>query len=131
MDPLIPRETKLLRLLLNPSAQLGEIAVGLTKLRESLETRGVNWGDFVDTVINTGLAQKDVPDGSLPPEPSKPDYGLCKIPFGKNKGQLFVDTPPYELRNLRRWILSKPETAVRFADVVHDIEAYLGPQACR
>lgn len=131
MDPLIPRETKLLRLLLDPGAQPGEVTVGLTKLRESLVARGILWGNFVDTVVKAGLAEKDVQDGELPPEASKPDYGLCKIPFGKNKGQLFMDTAPYELRNLRRWILSKPETAVRFADVVRDIEAYLGPQAWR
>ena len=132
MDPLIPRETKLLRLLLDPGAQSGEVTVGLAKLRESLEARGISWSDFVDMIINVDLAQNDASVGALPPEPSKPDYGLCKIPFGRNKGQLLMDTAPYELRRLREWILSKPETAARFTDIVHDIEAYLGsPQACR
>ena len=125
MEPLIPRETKLLRLLLDPGAQIGEVSVSLTKLRESFEARGISWGDFVDTVINAGLPEKDLPEPVLPPEPSKPDYGLCRIPFGKNKGQLFMDTAPYELRRIREWCLSSEEKTLKFADLIHDIEMFL------
>ena len=125
MEPLIPRETKLLRLLLDPGAQIGEVSVSLTKLRESFEARGISWGDFVDTVINAGPASEDLPEVSLPPEPAKPDYGLCRIPFGKNKGQLFMDTSPYELRRIREWCLSTEEKALKFADLIHDIEMFL------
>jgi|SRR6516162_1884885 hypothetical protein len=130
IKPLSAQQAKLMRLILNSAASDGEALNALSKLRHSLAKTGPDPHELVDALENAGFAEKE--QAPLPPEPSKPDYGLCKIPFGKNKNQLFMDTPPYELRRLREWILTKsPETAVRFAEVVHDIEAYLGPQACR
>jgi hypothetical protein len=56
---------------------------------------------------------------------SKPDYGLCRMPFGPTRGQMFMDLSPYELRNARRWAMSKPELAQKFAEFIHDVEEFL------
>ena len=61
----------------------------------------------------------------LPAVATKPDYGLCRIPFGPLRGQLFMDTAPYDLRRLREWCLSRPDGAAEFAGLVHDIEIFL------
>ena len=56
---------------------------------------------------------------------SRPDYGLCRMPFGRTKGQLFMDLAPYDLRSARRWAMSKPELAQKFADFIHDVTRFL------
>ena len=128
--PLSAQQAKLMRLILNSAASDGEALNALSMLRHSLAKTGPDPHDLVDALENAGFAEKE--QAPLAPEPSKPDYGLCRVPFGKNKGALFMDIPPYELRNIRRWCLSKPELATKFADLISDIEAYLGgPQACR
>jgi hypothetical protein len=112
-----------MRLILDSAAGDGEALNALSKLRHSLVQSGPDPHELVDALENARFAQKE--EAPLPPEPSKPDYGMTRIPFGKNKGALFMDTPPYELRNIRRWCQSTPELAVKFADLIHDIEAYL------
>ena len=113
-----------MRLVLDAAASDGEALNALSKLRQSLAKGGPDSHDLVDALENAGFAERE--QAPLPPKPSRPDYGLCRIPFGEKKGQLFMDTAPYELRNIRRWCQSKPELALKFADLISDIEAYLG-----
>jgi len=110
IQPLSPRQAKLLRLALDSAAPDGETLAALTKLRADLREHGPDPHDLVDALETAGFA---LPEEALPPVPSKPDYGLCRIPFGKNKGELFMNVAPYELRRLREWCLSTD--AAKFA----------------
>jgi len=112
-----------MRLGLDSGAADGEVLNALSKLRESLKEHGPNPHELVDALQNAGLALEE--EAPLPPAPMKPDYGLCKIPFGPNKGTLFMDASPYELRQIRKWCLATREKKARFADLIHDIEQFL------
>src|SRR5262245_46223585 len=121
MITLNPREQKLLGLVLNAGAQSGEAEVGRCKLLASLRRRGLNGHDILEL-----LQAGPYPDSEdSPPKMSKPDYGLCRMPFGKTKGQLFMDLAPYELRSARRWAMSTPELQQKFADFIHDVGQFL------
>jgi|SRR6516162_105515 hypothetical protein len=120
--PLSALQAKLFRLCLDGGATDGEALVALSKLRENLKENGPDPHELVDALQSAGLAEEEAP---LPPAPTRPDYGLCKIPFGKNKGQLFMDSSPYELRRIREWCLGSPEKTHKFAQLIHDIEAFL------
>src|SRR5262245_16629683 len=118
VKPLSSLQAKLMRLCLDSGAADGEALSALSKLRRSLKECGPDPHELVDALQNAGLASGEEPP--LPPTPAKPDYGLCKIPFGPNKGALFMDTSPYELRRIREWCLSTPDKAQKFADLIHD-----------
>jgi hypothetical protein len=121
LSPLQAKLLKLLRLVLDSGAADGEVLNALSKLRDNLREYGPNPHELVDALQNAGLALEE--EAPLPPGPARPDYGLSKIPFGKSKGQLFMDTPPYELRRLREWCLKTDAT--KFRDIIHDIEKFL------
>src|SRR5215469_1618709 len=103
IKPLSPLQAKLMRLALGSGAADGEALAALSKLRDNLRANGPDPHDLVDALENAGLALPE--EAALAPVAAKPDYGLCKIPFGDKKGQLFMDTSPYELRQIRRWCL--------------------------
>jgi hypothetical protein len=121
IKPLSPLQAKLMRLALDSGAADGESLNALSKLRDSLRANGPDPHDLVDALQLAGFALPE--EAPLPPTPTKPDYGLCKIPFGKNKGQLFMDSSPYELRRLREWCIQTDAT--KFASIIHDVEAFL------
>lgn len=99
MVELTPTETKLLRLMLDSAAQLGEVSGASTKLAESLRRRNVTSQDVEEALTSGG----------------RPDYGLCRMPFGRSKNQLFRDISPFELRNAQKWAAHTPELAAKFA----------------
>jgi hypothetical protein len=112
-------ERKLLRLALCGSAQPGEVLTSGQKLIESLRNRGVE-----SVAIESALD-----GGSNGAEPairmSRPDYGLTAMPWGKHKGELFMDIPPSYLRWARHWILLDEERAQRFEELANAIEQFL------
>ena len=114
-------ELKLLRLVLDPGALAGEAEAARHKLVESLAKHGLSSHDIVEVLSDPDSAG----GGILPTKMSKPDYGLCRMPFGPTRGQMFMDLSPYELRNARRWAMSKPELAQKFAEFIHDVEEFL------
>jgi hypothetical protein len=113
-------ELKLLCLILDPGTQHGEAEAGRCKLLASLHRRGLSGHDIAE-LIRVGSDSQD----QFPVKMSKPDYGLCRMPFGRSKGQLFMDLAPYELRNARRWAMSTPELQQKFADFIHDVGEFL------
>jgi hypothetical protein len=114
-------EIKLLRLMLDAGAQPGEVSASSLKLAESLRKRGVSAQDIEEALSESGSGD----DNGAPPKMWKPDYGLCVMPFGKTKGQRFMDLAPYELRNARRWAKSKPELEQKFSEFIHDVDEFL------
>jgi hypothetical protein len=124
--PLSALQAKLLRLALNSGAADGEALNAFAKLRASLEQDGPNPHELCDALQSAGFALAE--EAPLPAAPIKPDYGLCKIPFGKNKGTLFMDATPFELRSIWRWCHEDEAKLLKFRDLVHDIEMFLGPE---
>jgi hypothetical protein len=114
-------ELKLLRLIFDQSAQANEAEVSRRKLIDLLTKRGLSGHDLVEALDQSDHA---IVDG-ISPRMSKPDYGLYRMPFGKSKGQLFMDLAPYDLRSARRWAMSKPELAQKFAEFIHDVDEFL------
>jgi hypothetical protein len=123
IKPLSSLQAKLMRLALDSGAADGEALNALSKLRENLKQHGPDPHELVDALQSAGFAMPE--EAPLPPTPVKPNYGLCVIPFGKKKGQLFMDSSPYELRRLREWCLATD--AAKFASIIHDIEMFLSP----
>jgi hypothetical protein len=117
-----PLELQLLRLILNEATHSGEAEVGRCKLLQSLHRRGLSGHDVIELIVAGSDLQES---SSLPTKKSKPDYGLCKMPFGRTKGQLFMDIAPYDLRGARRWAMSTPELAQKFAEFIHDVGEFL------
>jgi hypothetical protein len=109
IKPLSPLQAKLMRLALDSGAADGEALNALSKLRNSLKTEGPDPHELVDALQNAGFATPE--ESPLPPVQTKPDYGLCRMPFRKSKhhGEMFADIPPYELRSWCRWAMSTPE----------------------
>jgi hypothetical protein len=99
MVKLSPVELKLLTLILDPGAAGGEVEVSRHKLVESLARRGLSGHDIVELIANS--SGEGINQNNLAPQKSRPDYGLCQMPFGRNKGQLFIDLSPYELRGAK------------------------------
>jgi hypothetical protein len=116
-------ELKLVCLILDPGTQHGEAEAGRCKLLESLHRRGLSGHDIVE-LIRVGADSQD----QSPAKSSKPDYGLCRMPFGRSKGQLFMDLAPYELRGAKRWAMSTPELQLKFTDFIRDVDAFLRQQ---
>lgn len=115
---LTDQERKLLRLGLDPAAQPGEIQGGAVKLFQSLRRRGVTADEFEASLDGVAIP-------SPPPQKSAPDYGLQRMPFGKHKGELFMDIPPMDLRSTWRWINETPDKAAKFKDLAFAIEQFL------
>ena len=109
------RECKLLAVMLDRSAELGEVQNSASKFAESLRSRGVE-----AQAVEQALASESPPVKHL-----RPDYGLTRMPWGKRKGLPFCEIPPHELRAAVRWAKSKPEVAFRFSDFIRDAEAFL------
>ena len=122
MIKLSPVEMKLLRLILDTGVQSGEAETSRCKLIASLAKRGLSGHDIVEMI--QAASNQNLENG-LPPKMSKPDYGLCRMPFGRTKGQLFMDIAPYDLRGARRWAMSTPELAQKFAEFIHDAGEFL------
>ena len=122
MIKLSPVEMKLLRLILDTGVQSGEADTSRSKLIASLAKRGLSGHDIVEMI--QAASNQNLENG-LPPKMSKPDYGLCRMPFGRTKGQLFMDIAPYNLRSARRWAMSTPELAQKFAEFIHDAGEFL------
>jgi hypothetical protein len=122
IQPLSPLQAKLLRLALDSGAADGEALNALVKLRANLLEHGPDPHELVDALQHAGLAAEEE---MLPAVPTTPNYGLCKIPFGPNKGTLFMDASPYDLRRIREWCLGSSEKAQKFASLIHDINAFL------
>ena len=122
MIKLSPVEMKLLRLILDTGVQSGEAETSRCKLIALLAKRGLSGHDIVEMI--QAASNQNLENG-LPPKMSKPDYGLCRMPFGRTKGQLFMDIAPYDLRNARRWAMSTPELAQKFAEFIHDVGEFL------
>lgn len=114
-------EIKLLRLMLDSAAQPGEVSASSLKLAESLRRRGVSAQDIEEALAEAGNGNGN----GVPPKMWKPDYGLCVMPFGKTRGQRFMDLAPYDLRSARRWAMSKPDLAQKFAEFIHDVDEFL------
>ena len=121
MVELRPVERKLLRLVLDPGTLEGEAETARRKLLESLAKRGLSSHDVIEVLSDSDNAVA----GAAPAKMSKPDYGLCRMPFGRTKGQLFMDIPPYDLRSARRWAMSTPELTQKFAEFIHDVDEFL------
>jgi len=122
MIKLSPVEMQLLRLNLDPGVQRGEAETSRCKLIASLAKRGLSGHDIVEMI--QAASNQTLEDG-LPPKMSKPDYGLCRMPFGRTKGQLFMDIAPYDLRSARRWAMGTPELAEKFAEFIYDVNEFL------
>src|SRR6516164_360239 len=96
IKPLSALQAKLMRLALDSGAADGEALNALSKLRDNLKAYGPDPHDLVDALQSAGFALPE--EAPLPPVPTKPDYGLCRIPWdsprkgGPKKGQLFMDT---------------------------------------
>jgi hypothetical protein len=118
MVELTPIEAKLLRLMLDSAAEPGEVSTSSLKFAESLRRRSVSAYEIEQAISaavgnGTGL---------------QPNYGLCVMPFGRTKGQRFMDLSPYELRSARRWAVHTPDLARKFAEFVHDVDEFLRQQ---
>ena len=122
MIKLSPVEMKLLRLILDTGVQSGEAETSRCKLIALLAKRGLSGHDIVEMI--QAASNQNLENG-LPPKMSKPDYGLCRMPFGRTKGQLFMDIAPYDLRSARRWAMSTPELTQKFAEFIHDVGKFL------
>jgi uncharacterized protein (DUF3820 family) len=81
-------EMKLMRLALDPSAQVGEVQNAAVMFFNSLRKRGITY-DFLN-----GAAKQ-----SKPPQ----KYKTRIMPFGKHKGMEFDDIEP----NYLRWVYNK------------------------
>jgi hypothetical protein len=121
MVELRPVERKLLRLVLDPGTLEGEAETARRKLLESLAKRGLSSHDVIEVLSDSDNAVA----GAAPAKMSKPDYRLCRMPFGKTKGQSFMDFRPDDLRGAIRWAKRTPELAKKFAEFIHDGEAFL------
>jgi hypothetical protein len=126
IKPLSSLQAKLLRLALDSGAADGEALAAISKLRASLEREGPNPHELCDALQVAGFALPE--EAPLPPVPTKPDYGLCRIPFGDHKGQLFMDSTPFELRSIWRWCHKDEGLEHKFRDLIHDIEMFLGKE---
>ena len=123
IQPLSTLQAKLMRLALDSAAADGEALNALSKLRANLKENGPQPHELVDALEHAGLLLPE--EAPLPPASAKPNYGLCTVPFGRNKGTLFMDASPYDLRCLREWCKGSPEKEAKFASLIHDIEAFL------
>jgi hypothetical protein len=91
--PLSELQQKLIRLALDRAAQPGEIANAAVKLIESWRAQGKTLEDlFGDNALAVQEAAQQY---------WAPDYGLCKMRFGKHRDKEFKDIPP----SYFRWLL--------------------------
>ena len=107
-------EQKLLRLALDPGAQPGEIQAAAIKLVEFWRKKGLSMEDILGP-----------PNQVAAPQYYAPDYGLCVMPFGWNKGKQFKDISPGDLEKTLAWIRDNESKAQRFRSIAHQIEQFL------
>ena len=112
-------ERKLLRLALSPSAQGGEITTSATKLINALRARGVESGTIENALESNGAE-------NMAPVVSKPDWGMTVLSFGKHKGEMLMDVPPFYLRWVLHWINDDPDRAASpmLGDTAYAIEQF-------
>ena len=108
-------ELKLLRLVLDAGAHAGEAESSRQKLIASLAKRGLSHHDVIEALV----AEPD--NLSL----SRPDFGLCKMPFGSDKDALFMDLSPDELRSAQRWAMKTPQLRQKFAQFIENVSRFL------
>jgi hypothetical protein len=118
MLELTEQEKKLLCLGLDPAAQPGEIQGGAVKFFQSLRKRRVT-----DDQIESSLTGSN--GAAAPPNRSVADWGLTRLPFGKHKGEMFMDIPPMDLRSTYRWINETADKAEKFKDLAFSIDQFL------
>jgi hypothetical protein len=111
-------ETKLLRLALNEGAAPGEVSISAQKLVESLRRRGIS-AEAIESTF------QDAREPVMEAKKWSPDFGLCTMPWGRHKGERFMDISPHELKSAMYWAQSKPDLARRFAEFIHDVECFL------
>lgn len=110
-------ERQLLRLALCSSAQGGEITTSALKLIKSWRDRGVE-SSSIETAFEGNAAEPPV-------QLSKPDWGLTRMPFGKRRGEMFMNLQPSYLRFMSRWINEAPDRASKFKDLANAIDQFL------
>jgi hypothetical protein len=119
MFELMPVESKMLRVALDPSAPEGESDSASKKLIESWRRRAVTAYD-----IEAALSGA-VNGNGAPPIISKPDWGRTRMPFkGDYHGEMFMDIPAHHLEGTADWIVEKG-LEVKFASLLHAIREFL------
>lgn len=114
------RESKLLRLILNRGASIGEVHNAAAKLAESLRGRQMT-AEAIELVLRSAPSATD---GS-PLKYSRPDFGLCTMPFGKHRGKAFSEISPSYFDWLLRAIRSNPHGPAYQVKVAEEIEQFL------
>jgi hypothetical protein len=110
------KERKLLRLALGQGAFDGEIDNSAVMFLRSLRARGVRPEE-----IENGAGQST-------PAPSiycRPDFGLCRMRWGKHKGSLLKDIRPSYLIWAVRWIEEDEDRARHLASSAEEIHNFL------
>ena len=112
------RELKLVRLFLDPAASAGEIRNAATKFAESLRNRKVQ----AETIAAfEGALSASKPS---PVRYSRPDYGRCRMPFGRNKGKPFTDIEPSYLQFILSWIRANTQAPAFHRRLAENIESF-------
>jgi hypothetical protein len=120
MLELTDREKNLLRLGLDLGAAVGEIQGGAVKLFQSLRRRGVAADEILSSL--TGNDTVEIP---VSPAQSMPDYGLTRMPFGRHRGEMFMDIPPMDLRKTLRWMQETADKVDKFKDLIFAVDQFL------
>jgi hypothetical protein len=117
---LTPKEVKLVWLMLDRAAARGEIENAARMFAQSLRARQVKAEE-----VEKALAKLNIEPA---PEPncSKPDYGLCMMPWGKHRGKMFKEIAPSYFRYVVAWI-EDPEgdRLPKMAGLLQDIKCWL------
>ena len=101
------------------SAQPGEVLTSGKKLIESWRARGID-----SVAIETALDGSG--NGAEPRiQMSRPDYGLTRMPFGKHKGEIFMDIPPSTSASFGDGSTMRLIVRTRFKDLADAIEQFL------
>lgn len=108
-------EVKLLRLALDPGAHPGEVEGAALRLIMLWRRRGLTIEAFQ---ANGAAAAPAV-------QYYAPDYGLCKMPFGKHKDKEFKDIPPSYLRWLLNERRTNPNPLDKHPNLNDEIEQFL------
>ena len=113
-------EQKLIALALDNSAARGEIDNSAVMLLRSLRARGVTAGELI-----RHLGNGNGNGSSGPPIYSRPDYGTCVFPWGKHKGEMFMDIKPSYLLWALDWIAETEDKATKWAQLADQIRGFL------
>lgn len=116
---LTDKERKLLALALGEGAFPGEIDNSAVMLLRSWRARGVT---------PSAISEGNGAALAAPSEPAiycRPDFGLCAMPWGKHKGELFKDISPGYLQWAFDWINSDMERSIKMSALASDIQSFL------